>query len=86
MNRIKHHPGPQQVERAVKVRVPGKHFPSLTPTEQKELFFDGTAMEFTERHKFAIHNKASGARHTPVPAFGLSCEFNAVDDPDNRGF
>ena len=32
---IKQHPGPVQAERAVKVLVPGKHFPALQPSEQK---------------------------------------------------
>ena len=30
---IKQYPGPQQVKRAVKVGVPGKHFPNLTPSQ-----------------------------------------------------
>ena len=31
---IKQHPGPQQVTRRVKVKVPGKHFPALQAAEQ----------------------------------------------------
>ena len=33
---IKQHPGPVQALRKVKLKVPGKHFPQLTPSEQKE--------------------------------------------------
>ena len=39
---IKQYPGPQQVQRAVKVNVPGKHFPQLQPAEQK-VDYEGTA-------------------------------------------
>ena len=46
---IKQYPGPQQVERAVTLMVPGKHFPQLQPSEQKE-FYEGTALGFTEKH------------------------------------
>ena len=45
---IKQHPGPVQVSRNVKVKVPGKHFTQLTPTEQAA-DYDGTAVEFRER-------------------------------------
>ena len=52
-------PGPVQVARMVQLKVPGKHFPNLTAAEQKELY-DGTAVEYAERHKFAQHLKAWG--------------------------
>ena len=60
---IKKHPGQQQVDRAVVVKVPGKHFPALQPAEQAA-FYDGQAVEYTERHKFLAHHKAWGAAHT----------------------
>ena len=41
---IRQYAGPVQVTRRVWVRVPGKHFPGLQATEQKE-FFKGTAVE-----------------------------------------
>ena len=37
---IKQHPGQIQVTRRVKVNVPGKHFPGLSPAEQL-LFYEG---------------------------------------------
>ena len=40
---IKQYPGPQQVEWTVTLMVPGKHFPQLQPSEQKE-FYEGTAL------------------------------------------
>ena len=54
---IKQHPGPQQVERAVRVNVPGKHFPGLQPAEQK-IDYEGTAVEFAHRHAFPRHLRA----------------------------
>ena len=45
VERIRQYPGRVQVERRVKLKVPGKHFPALTPAEQKESY-DGTAVEF----------------------------------------
>ena len=60
---IKQHPGPQQVERAVKVNVPGKHFPGLHPAEQK-IDYEGTAVEFAHRHALPRHLRAWGAPHT----------------------
>ena len=44
VERIKQYPGPVQVTRAVKVKVPGKHFPQLQPAEQR-LSYVGTAVE-----------------------------------------
>ena len=60
---IKQYPGPQQIKRAVKVNVPGKHFPGLQPAEQK-VAYEGTAVDYAERHRFAQHLKAWGAAHT----------------------
>ena len=60
---IKQYPGPVQVARAVKVNVPGKHFPQLQSAEQK-VGYEGTAVEFQERHTFQRHAKAWGAAHT----------------------
>ena len=44
VERIKQYPGQVQVTRAVKVNVPGKHFPQLQPAEQKQMY-TGTAVE-----------------------------------------
>ena len=52
VERIRQYLGQIQVARRVKVQVPGKHFPPLTAAEQKQ-FFEGTAVEYAERHKFA---------------------------------
>ena len=84
---VKQHPGPVQVTRRVKVKVPGKHFPhghsELSPAEQRE--FDwGTAIEHKERHIFALHRKASGAAHSG-PGIRFLCDSNAIDDPDHKG-
>ena len=54
---IKQHPGSVQVTRRVKVKVPGKHFPALSPAKQKEYYW-GTAIESKERHSFGLHRKA----------------------------
>ena len=81
---VRQHPGPQQVNRAVKLKVPGRHFPGLQPAEQKA-FYDGTAAEFAERHKFKIHLKAWGGAHTG-PGVRFVCDSDALDDPDHRGF
>lgn len=67
---IKQYPGQQQVDRAVVVAVPGKHFPFLSADQQK-VSYDGTAVEYRERHTFERyverHNKAWGVAHTGSP-------------------
>ena len=60
---IKQYPGQQQVDRAVVVSAPGKHFSGLTPAEQKQAYA-ATAVEYRERHSFERHQKAWGAAHT----------------------
>ena len=72
-------------ERAVKVLVLGKHFPALQPSEQKVLDYEGTAVEFKERHTFARHAKAWGAAHTG-PGIRFLCVSDAIDDPDHKVF
>ena len=84
MDVIKQYPGPQQVQRAVKVNVPGRHFPQLQPAEQAVLY-EATAVDFAERHKFEKHLKAWGAAHTG-PGIRFVCVSDAVDDPDHKGF
>ena len=59
VDHIRQHPGPVQVTRRMKVRVPGKHFPGLAATEQAA-FYDGTAVESAERHRAAC--KSLGRR------------------------
>ena len=81
---IKQHPGQQQVDRAVKVNVPGKHFPGLTPSEQKQ-DYEGTAVEYRERYKFEKHLKAWGVAGT-FPGIRFICRADAIDDPDHKGF
>ena len=63
VSHIRQHKGQPQVDRGVKVQVPGKHFPGLQPAEQK-VFYGGTAIEHAERHKFLQHHKAWGSAHT----------------------
>ena len=84
VERIKQYPGPQQAQRAVVVQVPGKHFPNLSAPEQR-VVYEGTAMEYAERHKFAQHQQAWGAAHTG-PGLRFVCDSDAVDDPDHKGF
>ena len=57
---IKQFPGQQQVDRRVKVKVPGKFFPQLQSAEQAQ-FYEGEAVEFKHRHVFPRHLKAWGA-------------------------
>ena len=76
MDVIKQYPGPLTVSRAVKVDVPGKHFPQLTGVEQN-VSYTGTAVEFTERHTFARHVKAWGAAHTG-PGIRFICDSDAI--------
>ena len=76
MDVIKQYPGPLTVSRAVKVDVPGKHFPQLTGAEQNASY-TGTAVEFTERHTFARHVKAWGAAHTG-PGIRFICDSDAI--------
>jgi len=81
---IKQYPGQQQVDRSVKVKVPGKHFPQLQALEQAVMYW-GTAVEFRERQKFPRHAKAWGGEHTR-PGIRFICDSDAIDDPDNKGF
>ena len=60
---IKQYAGQQQVDRAVVVSVPGKHFPFLSAAQQK-LSYDGTAVEYRERYAFEKHAKAWGGAHS----------------------
>ena len=53
---IKQHPGPQQVTRRVKVKVPGKHFPNLQAAEQAQSYW-GEAVEHKERHGSRGHGR-----------------------------
>jgi hypothetical protein len=81
---IKQYPGQVQVNRAVKVKVPGKHFSGLTAPEQK-IDYWATAVEYRERYQFERHNKAWGAAHTG-PGIRFVSDTDAIDDPDNKGF
>ena len=81
---IKQYPGQVQVNRGVKVKCPGKHFPGLTPAEQKVDYWV-TAMEYRERYPFERHNKAWGPAHTGSGVRFLS-DTDAIDDPDHKGF
>ena len=59
---IKQYTGQVTVDRRVIVKVPGKFFSQLQPSEQSA-FYDGQAVEFAE-HAFQRHAKAWGAPHT----------------------
>ena len=78
MDVIKQYPGPLTVSRAVKVDVPGKHFPQLTGAEQNASY-TGTAVEFTERHTFARHAKGLGRPAHCGPGIRFICDSDAID-------
>ena len=80
---IKQHPGQKQVDRAVVVAAPGKHFAWLSETDKKK-FYDGVATEYRERYQFERH-KAWGAAHKG-PGIRFVCKADALDDPDHKGF
>ena len=81
---VKRYPGQQQVDRHVKVQVPGKHFPALT-TAEKRVFYSGEAAEYRERHDFPRHLQAWGEKHTG-PGIRFLCPSDVIDDPDHKGF
>ena len=83
VERIRQYPGQQQVDRAVTVGVPGKHFPQLSPAEQR-IDYEGTAVEYAPRHKFSVHRKAWGPAHTGE-GIRFVCTTDAIDDPDDKG-
>jgi len=80
---VKQYPGEQQVQRAVKVMIPGTHFTTLTSAEQA-VEYQGTAMEYDKNHKFGRHKKAWGDPHTGE-GIRFVCESDAFDDPNHRG-
>ena len=85
---VKQFPGQQQVDRRVKVQVPGKFFPTLQPSEQAQ-FYEGEAVEFKHRHTFQRHLKAWGAGHTG-PGIRLRATSGSTSNPiinpsDRRG-
>ena len=84
VERIKQHSGPVQIKRRVKVMVPGKHFPQLSTAEQ-QTFYEGTAVEFTDRHPFPQFLRAWGNAHRG-PGIRFITHSDAIDDPDHRGF
>ena len=51
------------MQRAVKVMIPGAHFPTLTPAEQA-VEYEGTAMEFDMNHKSLDGTIRRGVPHT----------------------
>jgi len=77
---IKQYAGQSQVNRGVRVKVPGKHFTGLSQDEQKVDYWV-FAMEFREHHAFVSHAKAWGQVHTG-PGIRFVSEDDAVDDPD----
>ena len=80
---IKQYPGEKQVERQVKVDVPGKHFPQL-PADDQAKSYSGVAAEFSDRHDFPRHKSWGAAGRQPGIRF--VCESDAIDDPSFKGF
>ena len=66
MDVIKQYPGPLTVSRAVKVDVPGKHFPQLTGAEQNASY-TGTAVEFTVKYGNVSAPSAAPSSNSPNP-------------------
>ena len=66
MDVIKQYPGPLTVSRAVKVDVPGKHFPQLTGAEQNASYA-GTAVEFTVKYGNVSAPSAAPSSNSPDP-------------------
>ena len=81
---VKQYPGQQQVDRAVVVNAPGRHWPGLTPAQQKQVYLV-TAVEYRERHNFPRHIRAWGAAGR-FPGIRFTCQSDAVEDPDSKGF
>ena len=67
MDVIKQYPGPLTVSRAVKVDVPGKHFPQLTGAEQNASYA-GTAVEFTVKYGNVSAPSAAPSSTSPDPS------------------
>ena len=74
------------MQRAVKVMIPGAHFPTLTPAEQA-VEYEGTAMEFDMNHKSLDGTIRRGVPHPPHVGEGICfvCESDSIDDPDHGG-
>ena len=66
MDVIKQYPGPLTVSRAVKVDVPGKHFPQLTGAEQNASYA-GTAVVFTVKYGNVSAPSAALSSTSPDP-------------------
>ena len=58
---IRQHPGQKQVDRAVVVAAPGKHFSWLSDADKKKSY-DGVPTEYRERFPFD-RNKSWGQAH-----------------------
>ena len=59
-------------------------FCSVAAAEQNA-FYDGSAVEYADRHKFTQHLRAWGSAHHG-PGIRLVCTSDALDDPDHKGF
>ena len=81
---IKQYPGQLQVNRAVRVKAPGKFFNNLTAAERARDYLVG-AVEYRERYAFERHPKAWGGAHTG-PGIQFTAEGDAVEDANNKGF
>ena len=63
---IRQHPGPVQVTHRVKVQVPGMRqaLPTTVGRRTSRRLLGQTAIEYKERHAFAVHRNAWGGAHT----------------------
>ena len=72
---IRQHPGEIQVQRRVKVDVPGKHFTGLRGAEAAASY-SCTAVEYRERYQLERHQKGWGAAHTRPGTRMIKCYYN----------
>lgn len=82
VDRIRQHPGKEQVELKVRIKVPGNVFPGLTPTERAQ-HYEAQATEFIPAHRFA---KAGLRPAETTAAIRYLCTSDVVDDPQHQGF
>ena len=83
---IKQYPGQQQVDRSVKVKVPGKHFPQLQASESKRLCIGAPRSSSVTGRSFLDMQRRRGGASTLGLESDPICESDAIDDPDNKGF
>lgn len=85
---IKQYPGPEQVELAVVINIPGSWFGAgaqggLTASEKKDKY-EAVAVEFAPVHEFPRTN--TNKKGSKEPAIRFICPSDAEDEPNHEGF